>query len=106
VILERPHGALVIELDARADDAEVHRWLSSVHLATAAEIAAAEPARLRIIPAPRPGTLAELAQLCVDPAAALLLDDPGHRLAFGDLFKCTDRVSPEPVRERETPHGE
>jgi len=106
VIIERPHGALVIELDGRADEAEVAQWLASVRLATPGEVAAAEPARMRILAAPRVAALSELAQLCVDPAAALLLDEPARRLAVGDLFKCTDRVSPEPVRERETPRGE
>jgi len=106
VIIERPHGALVIELDGRSDDTEVAHWLGSVRLATPGEIAAAEPARMRVFAAPRAATLGELAQLCADPSAALLLDDPGRRLVAGDLFKCTDRVSPEPVRERETPRGE
>jgi hypothetical protein len=106
VIIERPHGALVIELDGRADDTEVAQWLSQVRVATPGELAAAEPARLRIVGAPQAGTLKDLSQLCVDPSAALLLDDPARKLAAGDLFKCTDRVSPEPVRERETSRAE
>jgi hypothetical protein len=105
-ILERPHGALVIELDGRSEEAEMTRWLDAVRLATPAELAAAEPAHLRVVAAPKAGTVRELAALCASPAAALLLDDPDRAIAAGQLFKCTDRVTPEPVRERETRRGE
>lgn len=98
-ILERPHGALVVELDARADDKEMSRWVASVRLATPAELAATEPARIKIATAPRTATIKELAATCVDPAAALLLDEPARTVTAGGLFKCTDRVAPEPVKD-------
>jgi hypothetical protein len=98
-IIERPHGALVIELDARSEDKEVSRWVSAVRAATPAELAAAEPARLKITIAPRAATVRELVAGCIDRSAALLLDDPDRVVPAGGLFKCTDRVPPEPVRE-------
>ena len=105
-IIERPHGALVIELDARAEDSEVARWVSAVRLATPAELAAAEPAHMKITIAPRTAPVRELVSACVDREAALLLDDPARIVPAGEPFKCTDRATPEPVRERETRSAE
>ena len=106
VIIERPHGALVIELDGRAEDREVARWINAVRLATPAEIAAAEPAHMKITIAPRTAPVRELVSACIDREAALLLDDPARVVTAGEPFKCTDRVTPEAVREQETRHAE
>jgi hypothetical protein len=105
-IIERPHGALVIELDGRAEDSEVARWVNAVRVATPAELASAEPAHMKITIAPRTAPVRELVSACIDRAAALLLDDPARVVTAGEPFKCTDRVTPEPVREQEIPHAE
>jgi hypothetical protein len=80
-IVERPRGALVIELAGAA--------LPRLGLrdATAAELAAAEPARIVIEPARRAGTAAQ-SLACGGP----LLDDPERRVAVGDPVKCADRT--------------
>ncbi len=79
-ILERPRGALVIELGGRA--------LPELGLrsATPDEVAAAEPLRIAIERASRGGTVAT--SLVCD---GRLLDKPERRVAAGDPIKCTDR---------------
>lgn len=80
-ILERSHGALVLELGG-------HRVPElAVRAATPAEIAAALPARVVIEPAPRAGTLA-----AVGMCQGRLLDNPDRRVAIGDPVRCADRT--------------
>jgi hypothetical protein len=83
-ILERPRGALVLEIGG-------HR-IPTINLrdATPQEIAAAEPARIEVHRATSPGTITSLG-LCT----GRLFDDPARKLVTGDSIKCVDRV-PEP----------
>jgi hypothetical protein len=80
-ILERPHGALVIELGGHS--------LPELGLrdATPEELAAAEPPRIVIEHAWRSGTAAH-ALVC----DGRLLDRPDRRVAAGDPLKCADRA--------------
>ena len=80
-ILERPHGALVIELGGHT--------LPELGLrdATPEELAAAEPPRIVIEHAWRSGTAAH-ALVC----EGRLLDRPERRVAAGDPLKCADRA--------------
>ena len=91
VILDRPCGGLVLELSPRTDPAIRDRWLQGLRAATAGELAAAEPRHLRVVRAPRAGTVAELVQECPDPDAAAKLDRADRVLGAGDPIKCTDR---------------
>ena len=91
VILDRPHGGLVIEVSAKTDPFIRDRWLQGLRAATPAELAAAEPLHLRVVRAPRAGTVAELVQACPDPDAAARLDRADRVLGAGDPIKCTDR---------------
>lgn len=79
-ILERPRGALVIELGGRG--------IPEVGLreATPGELAAAEPARIAIEHAWRTGPAG--ASLACD---GRLLDSPDRRVLAGDPIKCADR---------------
>jgi len=82
-ILERPRGALVLELGG-------HRVPElAVRAATAEELAATHPVRVVIERAPRAG---ELGHVGVCPGR--LLDDPGRRVAEGDPVRCADRAPP------------
>jgi hypothetical protein len=79
-ILERPQGALVIELGG-------HRLPElAVRKATDAEIAAAEPAHVTIEQAPSTGPIGRI-NVCLD----RLLDDPDRLVTLGDPIKCADR---------------
>lgn len=80
-IVERPRGALVIELGGHT--------LPELGLrkATPEELAATEPARIVIEHAWRAGTVAQ-ALIC----EGRLLDDPRRRVAAGDPIKCADRA--------------
>jgi hypothetical protein len=80
-IVERPRGALVIELGGRT--------LPELGLrsATPDELAATEPARIVIEHAWRAGTVAQ-ALIC----EGRLLDNPRRRVAAGDPIKCSDRA--------------
>jgi hypothetical protein len=80
-IVERPRGALVIELGGHP--------LSELGLraATPEELAAVEPARIVIEHAWRAGTAAQ-AVVC----EGRLLDSPRRRVAAGDPIKCSDRA--------------
>ncbi|HEY0478323.1 MAG TPA: M48 family metalloprotease [Kofleriaceae bacterium] len=85
-ILERPRGALVIELGGRGvPDLGLRE-------ATPGELAAAEPARIVIEHAWRAGT-ADGSLVC----DGRLLDRPERRVAAGDPIKCADR----PIASRE-----
>jgi hypothetical protein len=79
-LLERAHGALVIEMSGSS--------LPELGLrrATPHEIAVAEPPRVRVEYAPRSGTVAQT-RVC----AGRLLDDPQRDVVAGDPIKCTDR---------------
>lgn len=80
-ILERPRGALVLELGG-------HRVPElAVRAATQEELAAVEPARVRIERAPRAGSLARVG-MC----PGRLLDDPARRVSAGDPVRCADRT--------------
>ena len=80
-ILERPCGALILELGGhRVSDL-------AVRAATPEELAAAVPARVAIERAPRSG---QLAGLGVCPRR--FLDDPARRVDAGDLVRCADRT--------------
>ncbi|MBV8763063.1 MAG: M48 family metalloprotease [Deltaproteobacteria bacterium] len=91
VILDRPRGGLVLELSAKTDPFIRDRWLHGLRAATPAELAAAEPRHLRVVRAPRAGTVAELVLACPDPDAAGKLDRADRVLGAGDPIKCTDR---------------
>jgi Peptidase family M48 len=80
-ILERPRGALVIELGGYALPA------LGLREAAAGELAAAEPIRVVIERAWRAGTAAR--SLACE---GRLLDRPDRRVAAGDPVKCADRV--------------
>jgi len=82
VILERPAGALVIELDPGRGDAP----RLPLRAPTEAELLRTEPRRIVIERAAAAGTLAELAA-----CRGRLLDDPARRVAAGDPIKCADR---------------
>ncbi len=88
ILLERPHGALLIELGGRA--------LPSLGLreATPAELAAVVPARVVIEYAVRTGVVGR-SRVC----AGRLLDDPARWVVAGDPIKCADRAL-EPAPER------
>src|SRR4051812_17340941 len=91
-IVERPRGALVIELGGRGD--RDGRGLPALGLraATPAELAAAEPARVVIERAWRTGAAGD-AVVC----DGRLLDSPDRHVAAGDPIKCADR----PLAERD-----
>jgi hypothetical protein len=82
-VLERPRGALVIELGGRPG-LEVPAL--GLREATADEITAAEPARIVIERAWRTGAVAD-AVIC----DGRLLDSPDRRVEAGDPIKCADR---------------
>ena len=79
-ILERPRGALVIELGGRAVPE------LGLREATGEELAAAEPTRIVIERAWRAGPIAQ--SLTCD---GRLLDSPERRVAAGEPIKCADR---------------
>jgi hypothetical protein len=81
-ILERPGGALVIELEARGGDLP----RLPLRAPTEAELARARPRRIAIERAAAAGTLADLGA-----CPGRLLDDPARRVAAGDPIKCADR---------------
>jgi predicted Zn-dependent protease len=79
-ILERPRGALAIEIGGRAV------LDLGVRAATDDELAAAEPARIVVEHASRAGTIAQ-SLVC----EGRLLDHPRRRVAVGDPIRCADR---------------
>jgi Peptidase family M48 len=79
-ILERPRGALIVELGGRGAPT------LGLRDATPRELAAAEPARIVIERAWRTGTVAD-SVIC----DGRLLDSPDRRVAAGDPIKCADR---------------
>jgi hypothetical protein len=81
-ILERPRGALIVELTGHALPELALRG------ATATELAAVEPPRIVIERAWRAGTIAQSAA-----CDGRLLDDPARRVAAGDPIKCADRAT-------------
>lgn len=85
-IVVRPKGALVIEIGGRSVPGLLLR------ATTDAEIADAEPARLRIARAPRAGSIAEL-QVCDEP-----LDDTTRVVAAGEPIKCSVRLTAKSTR--------
>ena len=91
VIVDRPHGGLVIELSARVDAALREHWLSGLRLPSDDELHAAQPARIALLTATRTATVRELVAACPDPARALALDDATRVISAGSTFKCTDR---------------
>jgi hypothetical protein len=100
-ILERPRGALVIELGGPTlPDLGLRR-------ATPEELAAAEPARVVIAHAWRAGTAGR--SLACD---GRLLDRPDRLVAAGDPIKCADRaigsreLSLDSVARVRSPRGE
>lgn len=84
-------GGLVIELAVHGDSATRNRWLASLRPANDLEIAAAEPVRVALLHAPRSAKLKELVQLCLDPDAALALDNGDRPIKLGEPIKCTNR---------------
>ncbi len=79
-ILERPAGALVIELDG----GELPEL--GLRAPTESELLRTQPRRIAIERAARAGSIAELA-----PCPGRLLDDPARRVAAGAPIKCADR---------------
>ena len=80
-IVERPHGALLIELGGRALPALALRD------ATQAELAAVTPTRVVIEYAIRTGAVGA-SRVC----AGRLLEDPARRVITGEPIKCADRA--------------
>lgn len=96
VIVERPHGALVIELAGRGMPA------LRLRAATDDELAAIAPTRIAIEYARRPGRIGEL-RVC----RRRLLDDPDRVVAAGEPIKCVDRELPRSqLAAAETRRGE
>ncbi|MGE5182038.1 MAG: M48 family metalloprotease, partial [Acidobacteriota bacterium] len=91
VTVSRPHGGLVLELAPHADPLVRDAWLAGLRVATAGELAAAEPRRIALAVAPHAAPIRDLVAACPDPDAALALDDPDRRVDAGEPFKCTDR---------------
>ncbi|HEY1551634.1 MAG TPA: M48 family metalloprotease, partial [Kofleriaceae bacterium] len=87
-------GGLVIELAVHGDSATRNRWIAGLRAADELEIAAAEPARVALLHAPRTAKLKELVQLCPDPDAALALDNGDRTVHLGEPIKCTNRRAP------------
>lgn len=79
-IVERPGGALVLELGGRRPPR------LDLRPATGDELAASTPARIRIARASHAGLIADLGT-CGD----LLLDDPSRTVRAGEPIKCADR---------------
>jgi predicted Zn-dependent protease len=94
VVVERAHGMFVIALPEIAES-RVATVVRNLRLATAAELAASAPARIRLATASKRARLRELVATCIDPKAALALDDPDRVIAAGERFKCTDRKPAE-----------
>jgi predicted Zn-dependent protease len=82
-ILERPAGALVVELGDAPAAALPRIPLRELR---AAEALRTQPRRVAIVRAARTGTLRDLG-ICGD----RLLDDPRRRVSAGDAVKCADR---------------
>ncbi|HMG54621.1 MAG TPA: M48 family metalloprotease, partial [Kofleriaceae bacterium] len=85
-IVERPRGALVIELGGRTGRDGRDAQALGLREATPDELAAAEPARIVIERAWRTGTIGE-SVVC----DGRLLDRPERRVLAGDPIKCADR---------------
>ena len=79
-ILEREHGALILEVAGRRQPK------LGLRDATADEIDASEPARVEIAHAVKSGAIASL-HVC----RGALLDDPARVVAVGEPIKCADR---------------
>ena len=93
-------GGLVIELAVHGDAQTRDRWLSGLRDATQAELVAAEPARIELVPAPVRASVEELVAGCPDPGAARALDNPERVVEQGELIKCTDRPTSRRRGER------
>ena len=90
-ILERPAGALVIEIEAgaeteAADPAAVGWPRLPLRAPTEAELLRTQPRRIALERAAAAGTLADLGA-----CPGRLLDDPARRVAAGEPIKCADR---------------
>ena len=96
-IVERPRGALVLELGGRRPPR------LDLRPATKGELAATEPPRIRIARASHDGAIGDL-RTCGE----LLLDDPARVVRAGDPIKCADRRPlPRPAElAAETPRDE
>jgi hypothetical protein len=86
VIIDRPTGALVLELGGPKD------MPFKVRAATDFELSAAEPARIVLEAAPRAGAI-ESFGIC----AGRLLDDPSRVVPRGSAIKCSDRPADRPA---------
>lgn len=89
IVLARKAGGLVIELGTRTDPFVRDQWLGGLRAATARERRAAEPARIELEVAEQTAMIAVLVNQCVDPNAAMHLDDPERVVERGQPFKCT-----------------
>lgn len=85
VIIDRPAGALVLELGGPKD------MPFKVRAASDLELAAAEPARIILEAAPRDGAIATIG-IC----EGRLLDDPERIVVRGARIKCSDRPAAPP----------
>lgn len=92
VIVRRSEAVLLVVSGAEPL-AAVEAWAKQVRAPSERERDLARSPRIVLVPAPRAGTVGELASACVDPAAAREIDDPARHLAAGDAIKCTDRIS-------------
>lgn len=85
VIIDRPAGALVLELGGPKDMPFKVRPASDI------ELSAAEPARIVLEAAPRAGSIASIG-IC----EGRLLDDPERIVSRGAHIKCSDRPAAPP----------
>jgi hypothetical protein len=92
-VIARAREAVLLVVDGGDARSAIEGWAKRVRAPTADERSRVRSPRIVLVPAPRAGTVGELASTCIDPAAARDLDDPARRLEAGDAIKCTDRVS-------------
>ncbi len=93
-ILERPGGALILELGGRVPSS------LDLRIASASELVASEPARIEIGRARRSGAIGTL-HAC----PGILLDDPARVVRPGDPIKCADRPLLARPAEAATPEA-
>lgn len=89
IVLARDTGALVVELGAATDPFVRDRWLGGLRTATARELRMVEPVRIELEQAEQTAPVRVLVDQCVDPEAALFLDDPDRLVERGQRIKCT-----------------
>jgi len=94
IVLGRDDGGLVLELGTRTDPFVRDQWLAGLRVTTKHERRRAEPTRIELEVAEQTAMIAVLVNQCVDPNAALHLDDPERVVERGEAFKCTTAEYP------------